>query len=165
MYSFADFDWFQSVSEEKLGRRTIERILRSREAEAPVRVYALAMEECRNVRKENGAERRKQEPQCADEIYQRLQAGKQCSLLLGHRLMRENQEQEVLKLATYYKEEENAELRYKLLQLLANRYCAWTLDIEQLIRDARAETSPRKYFCHFHKITSIYHDIYFAKSF
>lgn len=139
LYSFVDFEWFQDISEEKLGRRTVERILRSREAEEPVRVYALSMEECLNVRRENRAERRKQEPRCADEIYQRLKAGKQCPLLLGHRLMREKQEQEVLKLAAYYKEEENAELRYKLLQLLANQSCAWTLDIPQLIRDARAE--------------------------
>lgn len=140
LYSFVDFEWFQDISEQKLGRRTVERILRSREAEEPVRVYALSMEECLNVRRENRAERRKQESQCADEIYQRLQAGKQCPLLLTYRPMREKkQEQEVLKLAAYYKEEENAELRYKLLQLLANRYCAWMLDIEQLIRDARAE--------------------------
>ncbi|MDE6219774.1 MAG: hypothetical protein K2G51_04975, partial [Lachnospiraceae bacterium] len=102
------FDWFQHVSEECLGKKTIHKLLYRADAEDYMKTYAHLLEECQNMR----AEWRKQkieEPQTAEEVYHLLKIGKrpgrEWALLLACGWMKRNKEQEVVRLAAYYKEE------------------------------------------------------------
>lgn len=138
------FDWFQYVSEESLGKRTIHKLLYRADAEDYMKTYAHLLEECQN----RSAERKKQkreEPQTAEEIYHLLKIGKrpgrEWTLLLACGWMKRNKEQEVVRLAAYYKEEKDWDIRCQILRMLAKKECAWTLDLQQLLVDSRSEHS------------------------
>lgn len=138
------FDWFQHVSEECLGKKTIHKLLYRADAEDYMKTYAHLLEECQNMR----AEWRKQkieEPQTAEEVYHLLKIGKrpgrEWALLLACGWMKRNKEQEVVWLAAYYKEEKDWDIRCQILRMLAKKECAWTLDPSQLLADSRSEHS------------------------
>lgn len=140
LYSAADFAWFQSVSESELGEKAVHRILYHPDADAGVRAYARSMEEDRERWKREEAEIKKSEPKTADEIYGRLKGGEDLGrIYLARNMMNQGRSQEVAKLAEYYRDEEEPDLRYRLLRMLANKVCAWSLDIEKLIADSRSD--------------------------
>lgn len=136
------FDWFQRVSEDCLGKRTMRKLLYRADAADYMKTYAHLLEECQNMRAEWKKERRK-EPETAEEIYQMLKLGKrpgrEWALLLACGWMKRNKEQEVARLAAYYKEEKDWDIRCQILRMLAKRECAWTLDLPQLLADSRSE--------------------------
>ncbi|MDE7224553.1 MAG: hypothetical protein K2O34_12350, partial [Acetatifactor sp.] len=58
---------------------------------------------------------------------------------LARRMMNQDRQQEVAKLGEYYRKEEDPDLRYRLLQMLANKVCAWSLNVERLIADSQLD--------------------------
>ena len=140
LYSAADFAWFQAVSESRVGKKAAHRILYHPDAREEVRAYGRSMEECRERWDRAEAGHRKSEPKTADEIYERLKEGEgAASPHLARRMMNQGRQQEVAKLAEYYRDEEEPALRFRLLRMLAGRACAGVLDIERLIADSRSE--------------------------
>lgn len=142
LYSASDFAWFQSESESELGTGAVRRILYRSDADSGVRAYVCSLEEGRETWETERTERRKSEPKTAEEIYERLKGEtglKRAYLYLGRRMMKQGRQQEVAKLAEYYANEDAPDLRYRLLGLLANKDCAQTLDVEQLIADSRSD--------------------------
>lgn len=143
LYSASDFAWFQSESESELGEKAVHRILYHPDADVGIRAYrayARSMEEVRERWKREEAEIKKSEPKTADEIYERLRGGGDSGrIYLARNMMNQGRSQEVAKLAEYYRDEEEPDLRYRLLRMLANKVCAWSLDIEQLIADSRSD--------------------------
>ncbi|MDE7416409.1 MAG: hypothetical protein K2N44_08925 [Lachnospiraceae bacterium] len=138
------FDWFQSVSEDSLGKAAMHKLLHRADAEGDMKTYARLLEECRVMRAEWRKERR-EEPETADELYKLLKIGKrpgrEWALRLACGWMRRNKEQEVSRLAAYYKDEKEWDIRYQILRMLAKKECAWALDLTQLFADSRSEHS------------------------
>lgn len=143
LYSASDFAWFQSESESKLGEKAVHRILYHPDADVGIRAYVRSvrsMEEDRERWKREEAEIKKSEPKTADKIYERLKGGGDLGrIYLARNMMNQGRSQEVAKLAEYYRDEEEPDLRYWLLRMLANKVCAWSLDIEKLITDSRSD--------------------------
>ncbi|MDE7479345.1 MAG: hypothetical protein K2M91_15660, partial [Lachnospiraceae bacterium] len=133
----SEFDWFQSVAENALGKKVVHKLLHREDADEYTKTYARLIEEYRNTWDAEWEKRRKAEPQTADELYMRLmngeRSGKDWSLHLLRGWMRQNKEQEVLRLASYYRDEGELDIRYHLLRMLANEVCAETLDLTNLI--------------------------------
>ncbi|MDE6619579.1 MAG: hypothetical protein K2K74_03635 [Lachnospiraceae bacterium] len=138
------FDWFQHVSEKCLGKRTIHKLLYCADAEDYMKTYARLLEECQNMRAEWRKQKR-EEPETAEELYRLLKTGKkpgkEWPLLLACGWMKRNKEQEVVRLAAYYKDEKGWDIRCQILRMLAKKECAWTLDLPQLLADSRSEHS------------------------
>lgn len=143
LYSAADFTWFQAVSESRVGKKEMHRILYLLDAKEEIKAYVHSMEECRERWDRAKAGQKKSEPKNADEIYGRLKQGvgseRAASPHLARRMMNQGRQQEVAKLAEYYKDEEEPALRYRLLRMLANKVCAGVLDVERLIEDSRSD--------------------------
>ena len=142
LYSAADFTWFQSVSKSELGEKAVRRILHHPDADEGIRAYARSMEEVRERWERESAERKKSEPETADEIYERLRGGGDDGRIyrwLARRMMSRGRSQEVAALAEYYRKEEEPDLRYQLLLMLSDKSCVWSLDIERLIADSRSD--------------------------
>lgn len=120
------FDWFQSVSERSLGKKTMHELLYRADAEDYVKTYARMLEEYQSARNSGWKNSRREEPQTAEELYQLLKAGKrpgrEWALLLACGWMRRNKEQEVVRLAAYYKEEKDWDIRCQILRMLAKNY-------------------------------------------
>ncbi len=137
------FDWFQSVSERSLGKKTMHELLHRADAEDYVKTYARMLEEYQSARNSGWKNSRREEPQTAEELYQLLKAGKrpgrEWALLLACGWMRRNKEQEVVRLAAYYKEEKDWDIRCQILRMLAKKDCAWALEPTQLLADSRSE--------------------------
>ena len=142
LYSAFDFLWFQSESQSDLGEKAVYRILHHPNANEGIRAYALSMEEGRERWEMAGNERKKSEPRTADEIFECLKEGANSERIsnryLARNLMNQGRSQEVAKLAEYYRKEENPDLRYRLLRMLSDKACVWSLDIERLIADSRS---------------------------
>lgn len=142
LYRASDFMWFQSVSESELGEKAVHRILYHPGADERIKAYVRSMEEGKECQERARAERKKEEPRTADEIYEHLkreEALKGVSYkYLAHRMMNQGRRQEVAKLAAYYRDAEEPQLRYKLLWMLANKTCAWSLEVDQLIADSQS---------------------------
>ncbi len=145
LYDYDDFEWFQAASEDTLGKKTIQKLLYGTNVDENIKNYAHLREECLKARESERERKQKVEPQTADEVYQRLKNGEKigqmCSLMLGRTFMKRDKKLEVLKLATYYKEEVEDEMRYNLLRLLANRDCAWACELSCLIADSQSKNS------------------------
>ena len=144
LYSASDFMWFQSVSESNLGEKAVHRILYDPGADERIKAYVRSMEEGRERWERAGDERKKSEPQTADEIYECLKKGgdsERVNRYQARRMMNQDRQQEVAKLAEYYRDEEEPELRYQLLRLLSDKICVWALDIDRLIADSRSDYS------------------------
>lgn len=142
LYSAADFNWFQSESESKLGEKAVRRILHHPDADEGIRAYARSMEEVRERWEGESAERKKSEPETADEIYERLRGGGDSGRIyrrLTRRMMNQGRSQEVAALAEYYRKEEEPDLQYQLLLMLSDKSCVWSMDIERLIADSRSD--------------------------
>ena len=138
------FDWFQSVSEDSLGKAAMHKLLYRADADDYIKTYVHTLEECQNMRAEWRKERR-EEPETADELYKLLKIGKrpgkEWALLLACGWMRRNKEQEVSRLAEYYRGEKEWDIRYQILRMLAKKECAWALDPTQLFADSGSEHS------------------------
>lgn len=142
LYSASDFTWFQTVSESRLGKKAVHRILYRSDAEDGIKAYARSME-AREGWGRAEAGYGKSEPKTADEIYERLKGGEDseraASPYLARRMMNQGRQQEAAKLAAYYKDEKEPSLRYQLLRMLANKACAGLLDVERLLADSRSD--------------------------
>lgn len=145
LYDYDDFEWFQASSEESLGKRTIQKLLHSNDVDESTRNYVQFREERLSTRKSETKRKSRTEPETAREVYQRLKEGERvgqmCSLMLGRTFMKQDKKLEILKLASYYREEPDLEIRYNLLRLLANKTCAWAPDMSSLIADTQSEYS------------------------
>lgn len=145
LYDYDDFEWFQASSEEKLGKKTVQMLLYRPDADESTKKYACFRKERLRTRKSENERKRRSDPETADEVYQRLKAGEKvgqmCSLMLGRTFMKQGKKLEVLKLAAYYREEADAEIRYNLLRLIANKTCAWALALPCLIADTQSKHS------------------------
>lgn len=145
LYDYDDFEWFQAASEDTLGKRTIQKLLYGTDVDENIKNYALLREKRLEERTSEYERKKKIEPKTADEVYYRLKNGEKigqmCSLMLGRTFMKQDKKLEVLKLAAYYKEETELEIRYNLLRLLANRECAWAPSLSCLIADSQSEHS------------------------
>lgn len=145
LYDYDDFEWFQAASEHTLGKRTVEKLLYRTDADEHTKNYAHLREERLKARESERERKRKTEPETADEIYRRLKngekTGQMCSLMLGRTFMKQGKKLEVLKLAAYYREEADLEIRYNLLRLLANKECAWAPELSCLLADSQSEHS------------------------
>lgn len=143
LYSFSGWEWFQSVSETTLGKRTVRNLLYHSDADECTKIFVHSMEEELGTREEKREGNDRQITETADEIYAILRnvgtVGQDLPLYLAHRMMRQNRRQEVRKLAEYYKKETEPNIRFRLLKLLANRPCAEMLDIVQLLADSESE--------------------------
>ena len=142
LYSFADFEWFQTVSEKKLGKTAVQELLYHNGADEGTKIYRYSMEQYQSMTETAKAQHMGKQPETADEIYERLRNGEKleqiCNRLRVHGFMVKNKEQEALKIAAYYKYEESEVIRCSLLRLLAYPACAWTVDLEQLIMDSKS---------------------------
>lgn len=138
------FDWFQQVSEDSLGKTAMHKLLYGSNVDAYIKTYVQLLEKCQTMRAEWRKEKR-EEPETADALYRLLKAGKrpgkEWPLMLAYRWMRENKEEQVLRLAAYYRDEKEWEIRFALLRMLAKKDCAWALDLPQLLADSRSEHS------------------------
>ena len=146
LYSFFSFEQFQSECEERLGKKTVYRLLYCADADDAIKAYVRSMEDDFNERKAKQAEWKSIYPESADEVYELLknggkagQIGQVLPLMYGYNLMIQNKQKEVVKLAAYYKNEKENDVRYNLLKLLANKRCAWALDVARLIADSKSE--------------------------
>ncbi|MDE6365554.1 MAG: hypothetical protein K2L86_15050 [Lachnospiraceae bacterium] len=145
LYDYDDFEWFQASSGEKLGKRTVQRLLHRTDADENTQNYARFREERLKTRESEHERKRRSDPETADEVYRRLKdgekAGQMCSLMLGRTFMKQNKKLEVLKLAAYYRDESDPDVRYNLLRLIANKTCAWAPALSCLIADTQSEHS------------------------
>lgn len=145
LYDYDDFEWFQASSREKLGKTTVQRLLHCTDADENTKNYARFREERLKTRELERERKRRSDPETADEVYRRLKdgekVGQMCSLMLGRTFMKQNKKLEVLKLAAYYREEPDLDIRYNLLRLLANKTCAWAPALPCLIADTQSEHS------------------------
>lgn len=143
LYTASDFMWFQSVSESEVGEKAVHKILYHLDADERIKAYVRSMEEGRERWEREGAERKKEEPRTADEIYEHLKREETLKGVsykyLAHRMMNQGRQQEVARLAEYYRDAEEPELRYRLLLMPANKSCAWSLDVERLIADSQSD--------------------------
>lgn len=140
--SFFNFEEFQKDCERYLGKKTVHKLLYRADADEGTKAYVRSMEEDFNYWKEAQKESR---PETADEIYGRLKAKGDWKHdypfgwpAWGRRMMRQNKQQEIEKLAAYYQNEDKTYIRYMLLRLLRNKDCAWALNVEQLIADTKS---------------------------
>ena len=142
LYDYDDFEWFQASSADRLGKRTVQRLLHRTDADGSTANYARFREERIKTRKSENERKRRSDPETADEVYRRLKdgekVGQMCSLMLGRTFMRQDKRLEVLKLAAYYREEPDMDIRYNLLRLLANKLCAWAPELSCLIADTQS---------------------------
>ena len=143
LYDYDDFEWFQASSRESLGKGTVHRLLHRTDADENTKNYAHFREERLKTRKSENERKRRSDPKTAEEVYRRLKegekAGQMCSLMLGRSFMKQNKKLEVLKLAAYYREEPDLDIRYNLLRLLADKTCAWAPELSCLLADAQSE--------------------------
>lgn len=142
LYSAFSFYWFQLASEEKLGKRSIYRLLHQSSASEAIKTYTASLEEWIADSDKTAAEYKKNMPDCAKEIYDCLKNGSETKRRLPMNLMRKlmaQNPQEVVKLAEYYKNEQDTKVRKMLLGLLKNESCAWALDVLHLIADTKSD--------------------------
>lgn len=136
LFSDWSFEWFQAASESNMGKRRLQKALKSKTLRAEeIQVYVTAMKQQQLERKERYTQRLT----TADDVYNSLQAGERIPLVLMRRMQRNGKEQEVRKLAAYYEAESDENLRKSLLRLLANEDCAYALDVQQLILDSQSQ--------------------------
>ena len=137
------FDWFQSESEDSLGKKTLDKLLHRADADAYIKKYVRLMEEGHRAVESKWEKRRRAEPETAEALYRLMQkgekVGKMWTPVLMRRWLNQEKEQEVLRIAAYYKEEKDLAVRFQLLRLLANKECAQMLDLERLIQDSKSE--------------------------
>lgn len=136
------FDWFQAACEGSLGETYVKKVLRNQAKHiAEVQDYLASLESMDAVGKEK-SEKRYEDPARAEEIYKQLCDGKQVDLeirpVLMRGLQRSGQEHEVRKLGIYYASQTQEQVRVQLLKLLANKDCAYALDVDMLIADSKA---------------------------
>ncbi len=143
LYDYDGFEWFQAASEESLGKRTVHRLLHLEDVDEHIENYARCREERLTARQSEWDRAQRTDPETAEEVYRRLKNGEKpgqmCALALGRRWMRQGKKLEVLKLAAYYRDETDPEVRCHLLRLLANETCAWAPALPNLFADAQAE--------------------------
>lgn len=141
-FDAGDFYWFQTVCEDCLGKKMVHRLLHRADADVYTMTYARLMETYQDTWEQECGKLRRKEPETADEIYDRLRNGEAlreiCNSLRVQGFMVKNKEQEALKIAAYYQYEQSEEIRASLLRLLANRACAWTIDLARLIGDSKS---------------------------
>lgn len=137
------FDWFQRVSEDSLGKRTMYQLLHRADADAYVKKYVRLMEDAQIAGESAWEKRRRAEPETAEVLYKLMRKGEKVGTMwtpfLMRRWLKENKEQEVLWIAAYYREEKDSAVRFQLLRLLANKECAHMLDLESLFQDSKSE--------------------------
>lgn len=142
LYSADSFCWFQAVSENMLGKRMVSEILHQTNASEGIKQYLLSMETRGEMREREMEQRRKNYPRTADEIYTRIKTGEKNIpihfLFWMRNLMREEKQEEVERLAQFYKNEQDLKLRGVLLQSLTNEFGAWSLEIPVLITDSKS---------------------------
>lgn len=142
-FDAGDFYWFQTVCEDCLGKKTVHRLLHRADADACTMTYARLMETHQDSWEAAAKERRRKEPETAESLYRLMQngekVGKKWTPFLVRRWLKQEKEQEVLRLAAYYREEKDLEIRCQLLRLLANEACAQMLDLERLFADSKSE--------------------------
>ncbi len=142
LFSVGYFDWFQCVSEDSLGKKTMYKLLYRADAEEYIKKYVRLMEEYQREREAAREKRRRAEPKTAEELYKLIQNGekidKMWTLFLMRRWLKENKEQEIWRLAAYYREEKDLEIRFQLLRLLAKEECAHILDLDCLFQDSES---------------------------
>ena len=137
------FDWFQSVSEDSLGKKTVDKLLHRADADAYIKKYVRLMEEGHSAVESKWEKRRRAEPETAVTLYGLMQqgekVGKMWTPVLMRRWLKQEKEQEVMQMAAYYRAEKDAAVRFQLLRLLANKECAQMLDLERLMQDSKSE--------------------------
>ena len=142
LYSADSFCWFQAVSEKMLGKRMVSEILHQTNTSEGIKEYLLSLEMCGEMRERESAQRDKNIPKTADEIYRRIKTGeKNIQIhfpLWTRKLMREGKQEEVERLAQIYKNEQDLKMRCTLLQSLTNEFGAWSLEIPVLITDSKS---------------------------
>ena len=145
LFDYDDFEWFQAASKDTLGEKTIQKLLYETNTNENIKNYALFRKKRLEERKLESERKKKMEPETADEIYRRLKngekVGQMCSLMLGRTFMRQGKKLEISKLAAYYRDEKEFDIRYDLLRLLANRECAWAPTLSSLFADSQSEHS------------------------
>lgn len=142
LYSAFSFYWFQLASEEKLGKKSIYRLLHQASASEAIKAYTFSLEEWIADNSKIVAEHKKNMPASAEELYDRLKNGNEIERRLPMNLMRKlmaQNPQEIEKLAKYYKNEQDTKVRKMLLRQLKNESCVWALDVLQLIADTKSD--------------------------
>ncbi len=145
LYDVSDFYWFQTVCEDCLGKKTVHRLLHRADADEHTKTYAHLMESYQNTWEEAWRQHRREEPETAEMLYGLMRngeiVGRMWTPVLARRWLNQDKDQEVLQLAGYYREENDPEVRYQLLRLLATEVCARMLDLTRLIEDSKSEHS------------------------
>lgn len=118
LYSAEDFEWFQTVSEKELGKRKVHALLHHANISDATRAYVLSIKECREAEKEK-----------AHKPHYNM----------ARMLMKQSDEQEIVKFAEYYEKETDSAIRKKLLQQLVDGGCVWAIDPIQLIADSKSK--------------------------
>lgn len=140
LYSADSFSWFQAVSKTMLGEGTVSKILHEKNASEGIKQYLRSMETCRERQEQELTERERTAPETADEIYIRVKTEEKEMqprfLSWTRRAMRKEKQEEVERLAQYYKNEKNIKIRCALLKLLTNEFGAWSLEIPVLMADS-----------------------------
>ena len=137
LFSFADFDWIQTVGERELGKSAVRKILR--EPDADIAAYACAMEQYRREWPETRPECDDSRPQNAQEVYEALKAGQYgCSFLWVGRLWRRERPEELARLMEFYCAETDLRTRRELLFILHMKPVARMLRLDVLLADSRS---------------------------
>ena len=97
------FDWFQSVSEDSLGKKTVDKLLHRADADAYIKKYVRLMEEGHSAVESKWEKRRRAEPETAVALYGLMQqgekVGKMWTPVLMRRWLKQEKEQEVMQMA------------------------------------------------------------------
>lgn len=137
------FDWFQDCWENEFGKGRIRKTLKENAKNSKgIEAYYSSLLEEENIRGKLKDNRKNPETITALRIYETLQAGgtigKDIPVLITCGMQRKGNGKEVTELAGYYKKESDLSLRIQLLRLLANRYCAASLDLDTVVQDSRS---------------------------
>ncbi|MDE6233870.1 MAG: hypothetical protein K2M60_11080 [Lachnospiraceae bacterium] len=134
-----DFDYFQLFWKSEMGKLPVQELLKERSGKSPlIKTYVDAYER----QKENTAQFRQNYEHLltAEGVYSTLKnggkSGRDIPIMIGSTMLNKGKCDEVKKLAEYYKEEKEEDIRAELLFLLGNRKCANLLDACSVIGDA-----------------------------
>lgn len=143
------FSSFDDHCEWLYGKRTIRKIQKEKAKESQtVKKYITCMEDYKEELECNRKNCKRLYPQNALEVYNYLKNGlvkeqnknnRIMYLFCGRIFMREHKTEELQKLAQMYKEEKNPTLKSRLLHIFTNKTCAFLLDPQVVIHDAKSE--------------------------
>ena len=146
MFTYWNFEEFQWYWEKQKGKSEIRRMLKeeARTSEG-IRAWLQSMLNQESYWKNECApkNRKMMEDLTAVSIYETLQAGgcvgRALPIMAAVMLLKDGREDEVKRLAEYYRKETEPSIRSQLLWLLGRRACAGYLDAEAVIQDAQSE--------------------------